>query len=109
MDWTPGGTSSDIEDRRDSSGDGGGGGFGFGGGGGGGLGIAGFVVVLLISLVTGHNFLGGMLGGGSAQPATRQVQTGPAQPHAAGEDRDAQLISFVDGDVQKFWRGTLTA
>ena len=106
MEWQPGGLSSDIEDRRDDSGGGGGGGgFGFGGG----LGIVGFVILLVLSLVTGHNFLGGMLGGGSAQPATREVQTGPAQPHAAGEDRDAQLISFVNGDVQKFWRGTLTA
>ena len=54
-------------------------------------------------------FLGG--GGGSGAP-TQQVQTalpGAAQPHAAGGDRDAQLISFVNTDVQKFWRGTLTA
>ena len=115
MEWQPGGLSSDIEDRRDSSGGGGGGGFGFGGGGG--IGIVGFIVLLVISLVTGHNFLGGMLGGGGggSQPATQQMQGGPqgqggpAQPHPAGEDRDAQLISFVNTDVQKFWRGTLTA
>ena len=39
MEWTPGGTSDDIEDRRDDSGgDGSGsGGFGFGGGGFGGI------------------------------------------------------------------------
>lgn len=115
MDWTPGGVSSDIEDRRDSSG-GGGGGFGFGGGGGGGLGIIGFIVLLVISLVTGRNFLGGMLGGGS-QDAPTQDQTGSghygpavagqdsAQPqkHPAGEDRDVQLISFVLDDAQKTW------
>lgn len=102
MEWQPGGLSSDIEDRRDETG-GGGGGFGFGGGG---LGIVGFLVLLVISLVTGHNFLGGMLGGGGG--ASRQVQSAP-QPHPAGEDRDAQLISFVNGDVQKFWRETLSA
>lgn len=102
MEWQPGGLSSDIEDRRDSSG-GGGGGFGFGGGGG--IGIVGFLVLLGISLITGHNFLGGILGGGSS--AGRQVQTGSPQPHAPGEDRDAQLISFVNGDVQKFWHGVL--
>ncbi len=108
MEWQPGGLSSDIEDRRDDSGGGGGGGFGFGGGG---LGIIGFVVLLVISLVTGHNFLGSFFGNGSAAP-TQQVQTaspGAAQPHATGEDRDAQLISFVNTDVQKFWRQTLTA
>src|SRR5579875_1909585 len=107
MEWQPGGLSSDIEDRRDDSG---GGGFGFGGGG---IGIVGFLVLLVISVVTGNNFLGGVLsGGGGGQPATQQMQQAqpgqPGTPHPAGEDRDAQLISFVNGDVQKFWRQTLT-
>ena len=105
MEWQPGGLSSDIEDRRDSSG-GGGSGFGFGGGG---LGIVGFLVLLVISLVTGHNFLGGLLGGGTSRPASQQVQGGQPEAHPPGEDRDAQLISFVNTDVQKFWRQTLTA
>ena len=113
MDWTPGGVSSDIEDRRDSSG---GGGFGFGGGGGGGLGIVGFVILLIISLVTGHNFLGSVMSGGSNQsyapsqgsgqygdPVAGGGQTGAPQPHPAGEDRDVQLISFVLDDAQKTW------
>ena len=105
MDWTPGGVSSDIEDRRDSSG---GGGFS-GGGGGGGIGIIGFIVLLVISLITGHNFLGSFLsGGGSPQP--QQTQSYGAQPatpraHPAGEDRDVQLISFVLDDAQKTWTG----
>lgn len=117
MDWTPGGTSSDLEDRRDDSG-GGGGGFGFGGGGGG-LGIVGFIVVLVISLITGHNFLGGLFGGGSSAPDSSQSNAAPAgqygpavagqdgarQQHPAGEDRDVQLISFVLDDVQKTWTG----
>lgn len=113
MDWTPGGMSSDIEDRRDDSG-GGGGGFGFGGGGGGGLGIMGFVVLLVISLVTGRNFLGGMMGGGGGGTApvvsSRQADSdgqpaAAARQHSPGEDRDAQLISFVLDDVQKTWTG----
>ena len=113
MDWTPGGVSSDLEDRRDSSG-GGGGGFGFGGGGGGGIGIVGLVVLVIISLVTGHNFLGGMFSGsgssGVPQSSYNQQQGndaynngGTVQPHPAGEDRDVQLISFVLDDVQKTW------
>ena len=101
MEWQPGGLSSDIEDRRDDSG---GGGFGFGGGG---LGILGFLVLLVLSLVTGHNFLGAFFHGNGA--AVQQAQPGQPQPHSAAEDRDAQLISFVNGDVQKFWRQTLTA
>ena len=108
MDWTPGGVSSDIEDRRDDSG--GGGGFGFGGGGGG-IGIVGFVLLLVISLVTGHNFLGGMMSSAPSQPASYGPQQageqygGTAAPraHPAGEDRDVQLISFVLDDAQKTW------
>ena len=123
MDWTPGGTSSDIEDRRDDSGGGGGGGFGFGGGGGGGIGIIGFIVLLVISLITGHNFLGSVLSGGGGQQSSQYnqpYQPGPSQgqssaygpsgsgvahQHPAGEDRDVQLISFVLDDAQKTWTG----
>src|SRR5450631_1667955 len=47
MRWTPGGLSSDVEDRRSSS-----------GGGGGRLGIVGFVVLLVISLITGRKLPG---------------------------------------------------
>ena len=115
MEWQPGGLSSDIEDRRGDSG--GGGGFGFGGGG---LGIGGFILLLVISLVTGHNFLGSFFNGNSAAPQQTQVQGdapatqqdaagGSAQGQSATKDRDAQLISFVNSDVQKFWRQTLTA
>ena len=119
MEWQPGGLSSDIEDRRGDSG--GGGGFGFGGGG---LGIGGFILLLVISLVTGHNFLGSFFNGNSVAPQQTQVQGdapdtqgnaqedaqgSSAQPQSATKDRDAQLISFVNTDVQKFWRQTLTA
>ena len=104
MDWTPGGVSSDVEDRRDSSG----GGFS-GGGGGGGIGIIGFILLLIVSLVTGHNFLGSFLsGGGSPQPQPSQsYSTQPTTPraHPAGEDRDVKLISFVLDDAQKTWTG----
>ena len=86
MDWTPGGTSGDIEDRRGSSG-----GFGMGGGG---IGIVGFVILLIISLVTGRNYLGSVLSGGGSTSVRE-----PARP-APNEDRDVQLISFVLDDVQ---------
>jgi uncharacterized protein len=107
VDWTPGGVSSDVEDRRDDSGGGGGGGFG-----GGGIGIIGFIVLLVISLITGHNFLGGMF---STAPTSQSASYGPPsqyaggsaarQAHPAGEDRDVQLISFVLDDAQKTWTG----
>ncbi len=114
MDWTPGGMSEDVEDRRGDSG--GGGGFGFGGGGGG-IGIVGFLVLLVISLISGRNFLGSFLSGGGGGTASTPVQTGPreagsdgtARPLPAGEDRDAQLVSFVLDDVQKTWTGIFAA
>jgi len=99
MEWTPGNMSSDIEDRRDSSG--GGGGFGFGGGGG--LGIVGVIVLLVISVITGHNFLGGMFGGGSPQPTQQIGGSSAPRQHTADEDRDAHLISYVLDDVQQQW------
>src|SRR5260370_279344 len=91
MDWTPGGLSGDVEDRRSSSG---GGGFGFGGGG---LGIVGFILLVIISLVTGRNYIGSYLAGGGARP---QVTRRAASPQ---EDRSAQLVSFVLDDVQQTW------
>jgi uncharacterized protein len=104
MDWTPGGLSEDVEDRRSDSG--GGGGFSFGGGGGG-LGIVGLVVLVVISLVTGRNFIGSYLSGGGGAPVQ---QTRPAPERSsqglsssAKEDRSAQLVSFTLDDVQATW------
>ena len=116
MEWQSGPMSSDIEDRRGDGGGGGGGGFGFGGGG---IGIVGVIILVVLSLVTGHNFLGGLFGGGGGQ-ATQQsgpVQSGPGGdsmygPGAGGggqaaqgadNDRDAHLISFTLNSVQQFW------
>jgi hypothetical protein len=90
MEWQDQGVSSDIEDRRGSSG----GGFGFGGG----MGIGGFLLVLIISVITGRNFFAG-----SGQS---NVDPGPANgPVAASpsEDRDVHLISFVLDDAQNTW------
>jgi len=102
MDWTPGGTSDDIEDRRGDDSGGGGGGFGFGGMGGG-LGIGGFILLLILSLVTGRNFLGGFFGASHApsQPAERRT-AGPVEETQA-EKHSVQLISWTLDDAQKTW------
>ena len=107
MDWTPGGMSSDVEDRRGESG---GGGFQFGGGG---LGIVGVLVLVVVSLLTGRNYIGAYLSGSGSQSQSRSSgernnQYGPAsgaQKGDPGADRDAQLVSFVLDDVQKTWTG----
>jgi predicted metalloprotease len=91
MDWTPGGMSNDVEDRR-----GGGGGFG-----GGGLGIIGFVLLLVISLVTGRNYIGAYLAGGGG--GTQRQGSGQPVQESAAEHRSAQLVSFVLDDAQNTW------
>ncbi len=95
MDWTPGGLSRDVEDRRGSSG---GGGFG-----GGGIGIIGIIFLVIISLVTGRNYIGSYLAGGG-QVATSSRR--PAQSSSV-EDRSAQLVSYVLDDVQQQWETLL--
>ena len=124
MQWTPGGTSSDIEDDRGESGgaSGGGGGFGFGGGGGGfggiHLGIGGTIIVLLLSWLFHTNLfsLVGGGGGGYVAPTTETERTGePARERAdssvnmPGQDKAKQFVSFVLDDVQKNWDTQLPA
>jgi hypothetical protein len=91
MRWTPGGLSSDVEDRRGQSG---------GGLGGGGLGIVGFIILLVISLITGRNYLGAYFAGGGG---THMSQGAPPRAASPGEDKSAQLASFVLGDTQDTW------
>ena len=90
MEWQDQGVSSDIEDRRGDSG----GGFGFGGG----MGIGGFILLLIISVVTGRNFFSG---GGSSN-VSPGVSSSPVE-QSSSEERDVHLISFVLDDVQKTW------
>ncbi len=96
MEWTPGGVSGDIEDRRDD--DSGGGGFGFGGGGFGGihLGIGGTILLLIVGFVFRHAFLGP-----DASTAPHPVRS------SASQDREVQFVSFVLDDVQHTWEQLL--
>lgn len=97
MRWTPGGTSGDIEDRRDSSG----GGFGFGGGGFGGIhvGIGGMLLLLILSFVFKQNLFT-LLGGG---PAPVQHVGSADRSEDAAERPEVQFVSFVLDDVQHTW------
>ena len=104
MQWTPGGVSRDVEDRRS---DGGGGGFGFGGGGFGGIhiGIGGLLVLLILSFVFKINLLSLFTGGGVTTTAPQQA-VGEADRREGGE-REVQFVSFVLDDVQKTWERVL--
>ncbi len=92
MEWTPGGVSNDIEDRRDDSG--GGGGFGFGH-----LGIGGVIVVGLLSLLFHQNLFTLF----SGAPATQTVRTAPDRQQDAREQPEVEFVSFVLDDVQRNW------
>jgi predicted metalloprotease len=97
MKWTPGSVSEDIEDRR-----GGGGGFR-----GGPVSIGVVLVLLVLSLLTGKNFLslvdsGAMQGGGA--PAD---QSGAPVQSSAEEEKLVQFVSFVLDDAQHTWQQLL--
>jgi hypothetical protein len=99
MQWTPGGDSNDIEDRRGESG----GGFGFGGFGGMHLGIGGLIIVGLLSLIFHQNFFALFSGGGSA-PTVRSAPN-PALDRA--EQPIVEFVKFVVNDVQHTWDQTM--
>ncbi len=109
MEWTPGGTSEDIEDRRDESGGGGGGGggFGFGGGGFGGihLGIGGTLVLLVLSLFFHSNLFQFF----SGAPTDSAPTSHPDQARDAQEKPEVQFVSFILDDVQNNWDKVLPA
>ena len=104
MRWQSGGVSDDVDDRRGESGGGGGGGLPIRGP----LGCGVVVVLLLLSLFTGKNFLSLLDtgGGGSATVPS----SAPARPQSAEvENRRVEFVSFVLDDVQKAWEQILGA
>ena len=103
MQWTPGGTSEDVEDRRGESGGGGFGGSGFGGVH---LGVGGAIIVGLLSLVFHQNFFSMLSGGPASSPAVADRQE-PAQN--AAEKTAVEFVSFIVDDVQKNWDKLLPA
>jgi len=91
MEWTPGGVSNDIEDRRDDSGGGGFQPFHFG--------IGGFILLGLLSLIFHHNLF--TLFSGSPSPGV--VHTRPDTRRDQAEHHEVQFVSFVLDDVQANW------
>ena len=91
MKWTPGGRSSDLEDRRS------------GGGLGRGLGIGGTVIVLALSIFTGRNLFQDL----GVSPAGTDTGSPMTAEDSAREEPEVQFVSFVLDDVQKTWAQTL--
>ncbi|MFZ3332920.1 MAG: neutral zinc metallopeptidase, partial [Candidatus Acidiferrales bacterium] len=96
MRWTPGGTSGDIEDDRNSSG--GGGGFP----GGIHIGIGGLLVLLVLSFIFKRDLITPFLNSGAgtaSAPISRPADTA----RDAAEQPEVQFVSFVLDDVQHTW------
>lgn len=98
MRWTPGGTSGDIEDRRDDSG-------GFGGFGGIHLGLGGVIVVGILSLIFQKNLFT-LFSGNAASPGVHRAAD---RAQDAREQPEVEFVSFVLDDVQKTWTEKLPA
>ncbi len=96
MRWTPGGVSSDIEDRRGS----GGGGMRFGRGPT--IGCGGAIILLVLSLLTGKNFFTLFDGSGSGpvQQAPAGPQTTPSVQQTPEEQKRVEFISDALDDAQ---------
>jgi uncharacterized protein len=103
MRWTPGRRSDDLEDRR---GQGGGPGPAFGGGSGIRIGIGGLAVLFVLSLLTGQDLLGPLLGGGGIDLGGGEETSAPRAPSAADEEM-VQFVSFVLDDTQDVWQRLL--
>ena len=99
MRWTPGGSSDDVEDRRDESG---GGGFRPGGLH---VGLGGIVVLFILSLIFKRDFL--------SLVSTGSVGTGGttvSQPDPARDQQEKPLVDFVTfvlNDTQNTWSQVL--
>ena len=101
MRWTPGGRSKDLEDLRGQSG---GGIFSSGGAR---MGLGGTVVLLVLSLIFGRDFISG---GPDTGAAPDQVANGTLAPaDSAAEEPMVQFVSFVLDDVQSTWDSILPA
>src|SRR5450432_1194711 len=99
MRWTPGGTSGDIEDDRNSSGSGGG---GFGGIH---IGIGGLLVLLVLSFIFKRDLITPFLNGGAgANSGSSAPMSRPPDPaRDAAEQKEVQFVSFVLDDAQNTW------
>jgi predicted metalloprotease len=97
MRWTPGGVSNDIEDRRGS-------GFGRGGIR---VGLGGLAVLVVLSLVTGQNFLALLDTGSGTVDAPYEQGEPPPYQSSPEENRLVQFVSFVLDDAQGTWERLL--
>ncbi len=100
MKWTPSGRSQDLEDRRGSSAAFGGGGFRIGRAAP--IGLGGLLLLFVLTMVTGQDFLGTTSGSDSSPVAP--LESGPVAT-TPEEETLVNFVSFVLDDVQNTWDG----
>jgi predicted metalloprotease len=94
MRWTPGANSSNIEDRRGARG-----GMRMGMAP---MGIGGTVVLLVLSLIFGRDFVSGTSGTDVVQPQSASGEIGPVQ-QSPEEAKEVQFVTFVLDTAQATW------
>jgi len=99
MKWTTG-NRDNIEDLRGSTG--GGGGLRMGG-----IGLGGLLLMLLLSWVTGVDFLSLLGGGGVDAPTTNVQPSAPPADTTAAEEKAVDMVDAVMGDAQTVWQQLL--
>jgi predicted metalloprotease len=92
MRWTPGGESRDIEDRRGS-----------GGIGPVHVGVGGTVVLLVLSLIFGRDFISGAGPNAGAGGAAGSVDSAAPIQQTPEEAKEVQFVSFVLDTAQATW------
>ena len=104
MRWTPGGDRSNVEDRRGQ-----GGGFGGFGGGGMRMGLGGTIIMLILGLIFGRNFISSDSGGDVAPPgqAAPGANGGAPVQESAAEANLREFVTFVLNDAQDTWKRIL--
>ena len=96
MRWTPGGRSSDVEDRRGQR---------AGMGRAVPMGLGGLAVLVVLSLLTGQDFLSILDTGGTT--TTAPAETGGPVASTPEEEKLVEFVSFVLDDSQRTWEQLL--
>ena len=73
----------------------------------GGIGLGGLLLVLVLSWVTGVDFLSLLGGGGVDAPTTNVQPSAPPADTTAAEEKTVDLVDAVMGDAQAMWQQLL--
>lgn len=96
MRWTPGGRSSNVEDRRGRPGR---------RARGAGIGLGGILILLVLSVIFKQDFLSLVTTGGGARMMPADSYDASAYQSSPEEERLVQFVSFVLDDAQTVWSG----